>query len=73
MECELRQYCSLYKEMMSINGAHKHIGSKYCKQKAEDCARYIVYKKLGKDKIPDDLFPGEVERAFKIIKKFKRK
>lgn len=71
MECELLGSCSFYEKMSGFEGAHKHLRSKYCKRNAEDCARYIVYKALGKEKIPEDLFPVEKERAFAIISRFK--
>uniref|UniRef100_A0A7C4UD04 Uncharacterized protein n=1 Tax=candidate division WOR-3 bacterium TaxID=2052148 RepID=A0A7C4UD04_UNCW3 len=56
---------------MILEETIKYVKSKYCKRSPEECARYIVYKALGKDKIPDDLFPAEKERALEIIKRFK--
>lgn len=72
MECELCSSCSFCRKSMGeLNGTLKYVRSKYCKKNSEDCARYIVYKALGRDRVPDDLFPGEKERAFKIIERFK--
>ena len=41
--------------------------TKYCKGNAEDCARYTVFKKLGKGKVPVDLYPNQTEKAKALI------
>ncbi|MFX1374343.1 MAG: hypothetical protein ACFFA0_00885 [Promethearchaeota archaeon] len=40
---------------------------KYCKTNYITCARYIVAQSLGKEKVPKDLFPNQVERAKNLI------
>lgn len=42
---------------------------KYCQGEYTECARYMVFKALGKPRVPDDLFPREKERAEEIIQK----
>jgi len=41
---------------------------KYCTGDNQNCARYIVLKKLGGDKVPVDLFPNQVAKAEMLIK-----
>ena len=39
----------------------------YCKNKFAECARYMIFTKLGESKVPSDLSPSENERAEQII------
>jgi hypothetical protein len=39
----------------------------YCMSNYHSCARYMVFKALGKESVPDDLLPFQVERAQKLI------
>ncbi len=41
--------------------------SKYCKGEFEKCARYMVFKALGSEHVPENLFPIQQEKAKKII------
>jgi len=40
---------------------------KYCKDGYTTCARHMVFKALGRPKVPADLFPQQAEKAEKII------
>ncbi len=40
---------------------------RYCQGSNVHCARYMVFKKLGRDKVPSDLFPHMKEVAEKLI------
>ncbi len=39
----------------------------YCKDDFEHCARFVVKQKLGKEKVPGDLFPNQSAKAEKLI------
>ena len=39
----------------------------YCQGDNLKCARYMVAKKLGKEKVPQDLYPNMVEKAKKLM------
>ncbi len=41
---------------------------KYCRGDFEKCARYMVFKALGKENVPSDLFPVQVYRVEDILK-----
>jgi hypothetical protein len=42
--------------------------SKYCKEGAcSACAIYIVFKKLGKENIPENLFPNQLDKVREIL------
>lgn len=40
---------------------------KYCKGESDACARYVVFKKLGKAHVPRDLYPNQLERVDELI------
>ena len=40
---------------------------KYCQGSFTECARYMVAEALGPDKVPTDLFPGQMDRAMAMI------
>lgn len=42
---------------------------KYCKGEHWECGRFMVFKVLGKEHVPDDLYPNEVYRAAVLLKK----
>jgi hypothetical protein len=42
---------------------------KYCQGDNTNCARYMVFKTLGKGTVPGDLFPNMAAKAQEIIKK----
>jgi len=43
------------------------IKKKYCEDDNSKCARYIVFKVLGKEGVPSDMFPTQIERAKELI------
>ena len=70
-ECERLATCPFFNDKMAnMPTTAENLKKRYCRGNFSDCARYIVMKKLGKEKVPADLFPHQVERAQEIIKKF---
>jgi len=44
---------------------------RYCLNDNLQCARYTVFKALGREKVPKDLFPNQIEKAQEIIEREK--
>ena len=40
--------------------------SKYCKSDNSGCARHMVFKALGRENVPSNLFPHQLEDARKL-------
>jgi hypothetical protein len=40
----------------------------YCKGEFGNCARMIIVKALGREKVPADLFPNQAAKALDIVK-----
>jgi hypothetical protein len=69
-ECELIVDCTLFTDKMAnLPKTTKIIKEKYCQSNFSVCARHMVFLALGKEKIPPDLFPGQVPKAKTLISK----
>jgi len=69
LECECLPGCPFFndklKDMPAIAQIYK---KKYCMGgEKHSCARYIVRNALGKDNVPIDLYPNQIERANALI------
>ena len=67
MDCECLEKCPSFNDMMkdmpAIADLYKH---QYCKTDNSECARFIIFKKLGRDAVPKDLFPNQKDRLKNI-------
>ena len=67
-DCECLPKCPFFNDKMSSKPATAELMKKqYCRDDFESCARYMVFKKLGREAVPADLFPSQQERARKIL------
>lgn len=64
-ECELLQSCPFFNDKMKDQpGLTQLFKKRYCQgDEKNNCARYIVRNALGKEKVPVDLYPNQIERA----------
>lgn len=68
-ECECLNGCPFFSETMKgMPLKTKELKNKYCLGDNKNCARYMVFKVLGKGKVPPDLFPTQIKEAENIIK-----
>jgi hypothetical protein len=67
--CPSIEKCPFFNDRMSnMPGMANVYKAKYCKGKHSDCARWMVCQALGKDKVPGDLFPNQLERVSTLLK-----
>lgn len=67
-ECECLSKCPFFNDKMEGTPAMaKMIKEKYCLGDNNDCARYMVFRTLGREKVPSDLYPVQNDRAKQII------
>ena len=67
-ECECLAGCPFFNDQMKDSQALGSIYKQhYCHGDNSKCARYMVYKKLGKPNVPTDLYPNMLERATDIL------
>jgi hypothetical protein len=67
-ECELSNDCeSFYEKLSYMQSTARLMKGAYCKWNHSECARYMVYKMHGKDKVPIDLYPSDLDGAKKLV------
>ncbi|MBN1524669.1 MAG: hypothetical protein JW904_09310 [Spirochaetales bacterium] len=68
--CECLKKCSFFNDKMAdMQLVSDLMKMKYCKGEHWECGRFMVFKVLGKEHVPDDLYPNEVYRAAVLLKK----
>ncbi len=67
-DCECLPGCPFFNDKMDKMPAMASMLKKqYCQGDFVSCARYMVKVKLGKDAVPLDLYPNQIERAEKLL------
>jgi hypothetical protein len=67
-DCECLVGCPFFNGRMAHKPATSEMYKKvYCRGSDIQCARYIVFSALGRDAVPIDLFPNQVDRAYDVI------
>jgi len=68
MECKYFADCLFFKdEMKNMSAMASIFKSRYCLSDNAECARYKVSEELGKDMVPDDLYPNDLRRIEKLL------
>ncbi len=66
--CKFVEGCPFFngkmKDMPSTSEMYK---KKYCLSDFENCARYMVNTKKGKQAVPENLTPNQIDKALAII------
>jgi hypothetical protein len=73
-DCICLLTCPFFNEKMANMPSIKDMYKKnFCKTDNSGCARYMVFKALGKGNVPSDLYPNQVEKVKGIIDIFHKK
>jgi hypothetical protein len=68
-ECECLAECPFFNDRMkNMPAVAKMYNKNYCHDAYESCARYMVFKALGKAAVPPGLFPNQRDKANRILK-----
>ncbi len=69
-QCPCLSSCLFFNnKMANMPLAAEKMKARFCQSDNSECARYLVFAKLGRDKVPSDLFPRDVDLANKLISK----
>lgn len=69
-DCELLSGCIFFNDRMANMPSTSNVFKMmYCNDNFEGCARYTVRKEAGKENVPEDLFPNQIEKAREILSK----
>lgn len=67
-DCVCLSGCIFFNDKMQNMPSMAHIyKDRYCRGDNTECARYMVFKALGRENVPADLYPNDVARARDII------
>lgn len=67
-KCELLEKCPFYNDKIEDYPAGvAAMRRRYCQKDNSRCARYLIFKELGREKVPIDLFPNDNNRAELIV------
>jgi len=69
--CPYMEGCRFLSEM--LDGLPESFGNElrgqYCEAAFDECARYIVLMELGKERVPQGLWPHQLNEAEEILRK----
>jgi len=66
--CELIENCVFFNDKMAnMPGTAEMFKKKYCKEDNSICARHMVVKAMGREKVPQNLFPNQADEAKRLI------
>ena len=66
--CELTERCIFFNDKMhDYPFAAEQMKQQYCLEDNMSCARHMVLEALGRENVPSDLFPHDVQRANRVI------
>ncbi len=69
-DCELLAGCIFFNDKMTNMPTMAAMYKKdFCRGDSSKCARYMVFKALGRPSVPADLFPNMTEQAKAIIER----
>lgn len=67
-DCELIATCVFFNDQMAdMPSMSNIIKDRYCKGSNTMCARHMVFRVLGREAVPSDLYPSQVERADSLL------
>lgn len=69
-DCEILSTCIFFNDKMNnAPDMAEYQKKKYCISDKSKCARYKVYRALGREKVPKDLFPFQIDKVDQIVEK----
>ena len=67
-ECECLSKCPFFNDKMAnMDAMAEDTKNRYCRSDYEHCARYMVFKLLGRENVPTDLYPLQKSKARQIL------
>ena len=67
-DCTFLKKCLYFNDKLkNMPTAAEGIKMMYCLWHYDECARYTIAKVMGRENVPNDLFPPDLDRANKIL------
>lgn len=69
MDCQCLKDCIFFNDRMkNMPSMSEVLKQQYCRGDWEHCARCVVFLALGREAVPKDLFPDELDRARRLVR-----
>jgi hypothetical protein len=69
MDCECLALCPFFAgRMKNMPTTAELLKQQFCRGDWHSCARCTIVKALGRDAVPADLFPDDMERARRVLR-----
>jgi len=66
--CELRSACFFYSNLIKTRPRTlEYIKADFCESNYTGCARYMISRAHGSHKVPDYIFPDDIQEACKFL------
>lgn len=69
LDCELIETCAFFNDGTVDSAAVEMLKKVYCRDHQENCARYMIYKGVGREHVPAGLYPNQTHLVPSIIQK----
>ena len=68
-DCECLPRCGFFHGRIahSVPSVAEMMKQRLCLGDSSGCARHMVFARLGRDRVPPDLMPNQLERASKLL------
>ena len=67
-DCKLVEKCIFFNDKMADMPSMANLfKDRFCHADGEGCARYAVFQVLGRENVPVDLYPNDMQRAESIL------
>ena len=67
-DCQLIEKCIFFNDKMAHMPSMSEIFKmRYCRGDRTVCARFVVFRELGREHVPSDLYPNEMDRAIALV------
>lgn len=68
MSCALTETCIFFNnKMANMPSMASMYKQRYCQDAFETCARYQVFKAVGRENVPADLYPNEADKVDEVV------
>jgi hypothetical protein len=72
VKCNLVEKCEFFNDRLKDMPAMSEVlKERFCMREHKACARYLVFLEVGRDKIPENLFPNNIEKVAKLLSEAK--
>ena len=71
-KCPVLEKCRFFNDIVeNMPSISESLKEQYCLGDNTECARFRIFTAIGKEHLPDDVFPHEMDKAEKLVRNFK--